>query len=348
LAALNTSAFTQSRESETRLALIEAYAEPILPFLYEETVLDVCVNEGGVAWVNRLESGWSQERNAFMEPHRSALLLQAIATLRRRELNEDHPILETTFPLTGDRIEGVIEPVVVDPVFAIRTRPKKIYTLADYEAQGILTRAEDPMNETQHRQGFLEKARGLSHGDVLRLASVYWQNVLIVGQTGSGKSTAANALIADWLEQTPNDRAVIIEDTTELQCSLPNYLQLLTCPAADQAKLLETALRLIPKRIVVGEVRSARPAQVLLEAWNTGHRGGLATIHANDALAGLRKLESFVGAHSGVVREQIADAVDLVIFIDGEPRVPARRKIREILAVTGFDLQRQDYNLVKL
>jgi hypothetical protein len=59
---------------------------------------------------------------------------------------------------------------------------------------------------------------------------------------------------------------VIIEDTSELQCALPNYVALRASRVANEAKLLETALRLIPKRIVVGEVRSGEPARVLLEA----------------------------------------------------------------------------------
>ena len=107
-------------------------------------------------------------------------------------------------------------------------------------------------------------------------------------------------------------------------------------------------MRLIPKRIVVGEVRSSEPARVLLEAWSTGHSGGLATIHADDALSGLRKLESFLGSHEGVVRERIAAAIGLVIFIDGDERVPAGRKVRQVVAVRGFDLARQDYELLHL
>jgi type IV secretion system protein TrbB len=166
-----------------------------------------------------------------------------------------------------------------------------------------------------------------------------------VGPTGSGKTTFGNSLIADWLEQTPGDRAVIIEDTPELQCSLPNHVQLLATAKITQGDLLIAALRLIPKRLVVGEVRDTEPARVLLSAWNTGHSGGIATIHADDALAGLRKLESLVGNHDGGVRERIAAAVGLVIFIDADDRVGAGRKVREVAAVRGLDPARQDYAL---
>jgi len=331
--------------SVTSLDIIAQYAGPIPALLAQENVLDVCVNPDGVMWVNRLGRGFRDE--GVMSPSDAMLLLSGIATEQGCELNTAHPILETTFPLTGDRIEGMMRPVVTDAAFAIRARSKQIFTLDDFWEQGVLTGVSDPLNAKCYRAGFLDQVCG-NHMSVIRLANRYRQNILLVGPAGSGKTTFGNALIADWLEQTPGDRVVVIEDTPELQCALPNCVALRATRAANEAKLLETALRLIPKRIVVGEVRSSEPARVLLEAWSTGHSGGLATIHADDALSGLRKLESFLGSHGGVVRERIASAIGLVIFIDGDERVPAGRKVRQVVAMRGFDLARQDYELLHL
>jgi type IV secretion system protein VirB11 len=328
--------------SVTSLDIIAHYAGSIPALLAEENVLDVCVNPDGVMWVNRLGRGFRDE--GVMSPSDAMLLLSGIATEQGCELNASHPILETTFPLTGDRIEGMIRPVVSDATFAIRTRSKQIYTLDDFARQGVLSETNDPLNAKCPRAGFIDQLGG-NHLNVIRLANKYRQNVLLVGPAGSGKTTFGNALIADWFDQTPGDRVVIIEDTSELQCALPNYVALRASRVANEAKLLETALRLIPKRIVVGEVRSDEPARVLLEAWSTGHSGGLATIHADDAVSGLRKLESFMGSHDGVVRERIAAAIGLVIFIDGDERVPAGRKVRQVVAVRGFDAVRHDYEL---
>ncbi len=317
------------------------YAESLLPLLRQEDTLDVVANADGALWVNRLGRGFKRE-GAF-SPSRTQLLLNGIATVRQIPFNHDHPILETIFPLTGDRIEGLIAPVVSNPVFAIRTRPKKIYRLADMADSGILTDKSDPLNSKRHHDDFVERVSGCNHIEVLRLACLYRRNILLVGPTGSGKTAVANGIIAEWADLTPNDRVVIIEDTPELQCSLQNHVQLLATAHVSQAELLVTSLRLIPRRIVVGEVREEEPARVLLGAWNTGHAGGLATIHANDALNGLRKLETLIGGHSASVRERIASAIDVVIFIDGEESLPAGRKVREVLVVKSFDRATQDY-----
>jgi type IV secretion system protein TrbB len=333
-----------AQQQEIRQALnLSRLATPLLPFLKQATVLDVVVNRDESLWVNRLGKGF--ERVGEFSEHDGRLLLQGVATIRRIAFDHDHPILETIFPLTGDRIEGLINPVVDGTVFAIRTRQKKIFRLGEMASAGILSDLADPLNGKRHHDDFLERVQGCDHLGIIRLAAQYRRNILLVGPTGSGKTTFANSIITEWADLTPHDRVVIIEDTPELQCSLPNHVQLLATAHVSQADLLVASLRLIPKRIVVGEVREPEPARVLLGAWNTGHSGGLATIHANDALSGLRKLETLIGGHEASLRERIASAINVVIFIDGEESIPAGRKVREVLVICGYDRTAQDYEV---
>ena len=99
---------------------------------------------------------------------------------------------------------------------------------------------------------------------------------------------------------------------------------------------LRASMRLKPTRIVVGEVRGAE-AHTLLKAWNTGHPGGLGTIHANGALLGLTRLESLVAEGTDAPQQKlIAETVDLVIFVDPEPSLKGGRKVREMLLVNGW------------
>jgi len=135
-------------------------------------------------------------------------------------LNHERPILETELPIDGSRFEGIVSPVVRRPVFAIRLRPRKIFSLDDYEADGILTGGTDPLNQLRRRDGFLDEVRGLNHADVIRAAVRARKNILVVGSTGSGKTTLVNAILDSLAHLTPHDRVISIEDTTELQLSL--------------------------------------------------------------------------------------------------------------------------------
>ena len=128
---------------------------------------------------------------------------------------------------------------------------------------------------------------------------------------------------------------MIIEDTSELQCAAPNAVVLRATDTVDMQRLLRATMRLRPDRIIVGEVRGGE-ALALLKAWNTGHPGGVCTVHANHARAGLHRVEQLIAEVSQTpMRPLIADAVNLIVSIARTDRAPGRR-IDETLAVTGF------------
>ena len=145
--------------------------------------------------------------------------MSGIATVRQIQFDHEHPILETISPLAGDRIEGLIQPSVTDAVLAIRTRQKKAYPLSELVESGVLSKKDDPLNAKRHHDDFVERIPGCNHLDVIRLAVRYRRNILLVGPTGSGKTTFANSIIDECTVITPNDRVVMIEDTPELQCA---------------------------------------------------------------------------------------------------------------------------------
>src|SRR5438552_3351117 len=159
----------------------------------------------------------------------------------------------------------------------------------------------------------------------------------VVGSTGSGKTTFVNACLDALATLTPHDRVISIEDTTELQCPVQNYLDLRAVGNVTMLECLRACMRLKPTRIVVGEVRGAE-AHTLLKAWNTGHPGGMATVHANDAMSGLIRLESLVAeAISAPQQTLIAEADDIVVFVDEESNLAAGRKVREVVFVAGSE-----------
>jgi P-type conjugative transfer ATPase TrbB len=308
--------------------------DQVLRLLDDSLTEDILLNPDGSLWVKQMGQGFS--RIGEMPAAQAASALGTIAAWRGTVLNHERPILETELPIDGSRFEGIVSPVVRRPVFAIRLRPRKIFSLDDYEADGILTGGTDPLNQLRRRDDFLEEVRGLKHADVIRAAVRARKNILVVGSTGSGKTTLVNAILDSLARLTPHDRVISIEDTTELQCPVKNYLDLRAVGNATMLECLRACMRLKPTRIVVGEVRGAE-AHTLLKAWNTGHPGGAATVHANDALSGLIRLESLVAeATSAPQQTLIAEAVDLVVFVDEESGVKAGRKVREVLLVAGY------------
>jgi type IV secretion system protein VirB11 len=318
--------------------------ETVLSLLADDLTEDIVLNPDSSLWAKQMGSGfqWVGE----MSPTQAASALNTIAAWKGTVMNHERPILETELPLDGSRFEGITSPVVRRPVFAIRLRPKRIFTLNDYEQAGILTNKEDRLNRTRQRERFADSVRGLPHAQVIRAAVAGRRNILTVGATGSGKTTFVNAILDVMTEVAPDDRVVSIEDTTELQCAVPNYVDLRAVGAVTMLDCLRACMRLKPTRIVVGEVRGAE-AHTMLKAWNTGHPGGAATVHANDALSGLIRLESLVAEATAAPQQTlIAEAVDLVVFVDQEPDLAAGRKVREVAVVTGYKTGRYEVEYV--
>jgi type IV secretion system protein TrbB len=308
--------------------------DAVLQFLADERTEDVVLNPDSSLWVKRM--GFGFQRVGEMSSAQAGSALNTIAAWKGTVMNHDRPILETELPLDGSRFEGITSPVVRRPVFAIRLRPKQIFTLDEYEEAEIITRKDDPLNGTRKRGAFAEEVRGLSHAAIIRAAVAEKKNILVVGATGSGKTTLVNAILDELSQVAPCDRVVSIEDTTELQCTATNYVDLRAVGSVTMLDCLRACMRLKPTRIVVGEVRGAE-AHTMLKAWNTGHPGGAATVHANDALSGLIRLESLVAeATSAPQQALIAEAIDLVIFVDQESALQAGRKVREVMIVSGY------------
>jgi type IV secretion system protein VirB11 len=306
----------------------------VLSMLADDRTEDILLNPDASLWVKRMGEGFS--RAGEMPPAQAGSALSTIAAWRGTVLNHQNPILETELPIDGSRFEGIVAPVVRRPVFAIRLRPKRIFSLGDYESAGILTDKTDRLNTLRRRDDFASGVRGLKHADIIRAAVRARKNILVVGSTGSGKTTFVNACLDALATLTPHDRVISIEDTTELQCPVKNYLDLRAVGNVTMLECLRACMRLKPTRIVVGEVRGAE-AHTLLKAWNTGHPGGMATVHANDALSGLIRLESLVAEATSTPQQPlIAEAVDLVVFVDEEPDLAAGRKVREVLLVTDY------------
>ncbi|GLS33452.1 type IV secretion system protein VirB11 [Mesorhizobium albiziae] len=303
-------------DDRRRAMLRTAMGPAIAAALADPAVIEVMVNPDGVLRLDRLGEG-RIETGARLEPTEVERIVRLVASHVRAEAHAGNPVVSAELPpreesQAGERFEGLLPPVATAPCFAIRKPAARIYTLSDYVADRIVTPIQ---------------------AEALRKAVRDRRNLLICGGTSSGKTTLANALLAEIADL--DERVILIEDTRELQCAAPDCVALRTRPGVvSMADLVRSTLRLRPDRIIVGEVRGAE-ALDMLKAWNTGHPGGIATVHANSARSALYRIEQLVQESVVTVpRRLIADAVDLIVFISG--RGTARR-IETIAQVTGID-----------
>ncbi|PIB97162.1 MULTISPECIES: P-type conjugative transfer ATPase TrbB [unclassified Caulobacter] len=294
--------------------------------LADPAVVEVMVNPDGVLRLDRLGEG-RVDTGVSLAAAEVERIIRLVASHVRTEVHAGAPIVSADLPprgeaLSGERFEGVLPPISASPCFSIRKPASRIHTLDDYVEAGVMAPVQ---------------------AEILRQAIDEHLNILIAGATSAGKTTLANALLAEVARS--DERVILLQDTPELQCAAPDCVALRTRPGVvSLTDLVRSTLRLRPDRIVVGEVRGGE-ALDLLKAWNTGHPGGLSTVHANSARSALYRLEQLVQESVVTVpRRLIAEAVDLVVFIRGRG---TGRRVETLARVTGLDSS-GDYVVVDL
>jgi P-type conjugative transfer ATPase TrbB len=313
-----------------RTMLRTAMGENLADALSRTDVFEIMVNPDGrvrldLAGKGRVDTG------TILSSVDAERVIRLVASHIRAEVHADSPIVSAELPLGpdgtgGERFEGLLPPVVSSPCFSIRKPAGSLFTVDDYVSAEIMTS---------------EQAK------ILRRAVRHRENILVVGGTSSGKTTLTNALLAEVAEL--GERIILIEDTRELRCSAEDVVSLRTRPGKiAMGDLVRSTLRLRPDRIIVGEVRGAE-ALDLLKAWNTGHPGGITTLHANSCQGALYRLEQLIQeAVSHIPRALIAEAVDIIVFMSGANALSGtRRHLSDITEVHGLTPS-GDYDLRSL
>lgn len=282
----------------------------VLNALADELTIEVMLNPDSRLWVERL--GEPMKCIGTMSASSAAGAMGTIAACLNTVVTRESPVLEGELPIDGSRFEGLIPPIVARPSFAIRKKASQVFPLDKYVEAGVIT-------SNQRRR--------------IAKAVLNRENIVVVGGTSSGKTTLLNAIIEEMRELTADLRLIIIEDTGEIQCTADNVVVMRANKDVSMLDLLKATLRLRPDRILIGEVRGAE-ALSLLKSWNTGHPGGLASLHANNPYAGLIRLEQLVSeATSAPMQALIGEAVDLVIHIE---KTSTGRKVTGMLEVSSF------------
>ncbi len=303
----------------TQNKLKQDLGELVLSALSDDSIYEVLLNPDGVLWVD----GYQGKREYGMMTATAAKnLINTVASVSDEVITHNNPSfagelwVEINEEFKLFRFQAFIPPVVTYPAFAIRKRAGQVIPLEDYVKDEIIT----PQQEKIIKESVEQR-----------------KSILVVGGTQSGKTTFCNAILDCIAKTHPQDRVIIIEDTQELKCSVKDSLTMRSSPSKSMNDLIFDSMRMRPDRIIIGEVRG-KEAHSLIKAWNTGHPGGVSTIHANSAESGLLRLEQLI-MEAGVapVPEAIAEAVNLLVFIQKTNKGKKGRQVTSVLELKGHD-----------
>lgn len=285
----------------------------IRELITDAAVTDVLVNGDGSVWIDR---GRHLERAQLTLPDGQAVrrLAVRLAAAAQRRLDDAMPYADGQLP-GGVRLHAVLAPIATDGAHvSLRVPRRAAWSLGQLQENGSVT----PEQVSS-----------------LRALVTQRRSMLISGGTGTGKTTLLAALLA----QIPHgERVVVVEDVSEVLVSHPHVVRLQArhrnvegAGEVTMTDLVRQAMRMRPDRLVVGEVRGGEVID-LFRAFNTGHEGGLATIHANsahDVMARLEALGSLAGLPDTAVRSQALAAIDAVVHVE---RVDGARRLGEIVS----------------
>jgi flagellar protein FlaI len=248
--------------------------------------------------------GWLVTNLTLTSEEEIANYASIIGRSVRRQITNLTPLLDAHLP-TGDRVNATLYPISNEGnTMTIRKFRKNPWTITEFIANGTVNAEVTAL---------------------LWLAIQYEQNILISGGTGTGKTSFLTTLMPFI---PPNQRIISIEDTREVK--LPDFLHwvpMVTREPNQEGKgevsmldLLVNSLRMRPDRIILGEIRRSREAEVLFEAMHTGH-SVYGTIHADTAMQTYKRLVTPPIA----IPETLMGAIDLFVVMFRDRRKGIRR-----------------------
>lgn len=294
---------------------------PITPLLQDNAITEIMVNAPNEIYVEIDGKIARDDTVSFINDKHIVRTIQRIVQPLGRTIDAANPMVDARLR-DGSRLNAVIPPLSLKgPVLTIRKFNKKLEGIDDLLRMGTLT---------------VNMARFLEAAVESKL------NIIISGGTGTGKTTMLN-ILSGFLGE--DERIITIEDAAELKLHQKHVISLETRLINYEGEgevtirdLVRNSLRMRPDRIIVGEVRG-KEAFDMMQAMNTGHEGSLTTLHANNSIDALNRLETMIMMNEmeipvSAVRGYIANAIDLIVQIDRLS--DGKRKITSISEVDGL------------
>jgi type IV secretion system protein VirB11 len=290
--------FSGKETKERELDNIRYNLRALVQFLEDPQLTDIFCSSDGEISVKRFGQPICDTDLVFIMSDRLQLLNQIAKYMEQNIDFFRYPVLEATIPVPewkSARITGIFPPWAPGPSFTIRKPPERIYLLEDYVKNGQL--------DDERYKIIVDYVKNK-------------KNIIIAGSTGSGKTTLTNALIQKKCEFFPDDRYFIVQDVSELQCNT-RYAEMIIIRPEQAVSAVSLSLRYTPNCIIFGEVRKGSVMAELLDAWNTGHPGGLTTLHSNSAVQTITRIKKLLLDHypSEASLPDLHEYIDLIIYI---------------------------------
>jgi type IV secretion system protein VirB11 len=314
--------------------MLTEYLKPLRPFLDDETLTEVCVNRPREVWTEG-QAGWQRHELPTLEFSHCRQLATLIASYNGKSVSADRPVLSAALP-AGERVQVIIPPACEPYTVSITVRKPSLLdkTLDELDAEGAFdayASSDKALQPFEHELLHLKDEQRIK--DFLDLAVRRHRNILIVGKTGSGKTTVTKSLIRSIPRE---ERLITIEDVHELFLKQHQNKVHLFYAREDEGgakvtpkQALTSCLRMKPDRIILAELRGDE-AWEFIKSVNTGHPGSISTMHANGAYESFEQLAALIkdsktGAHLDIpyIKHRLFTTIDVVLFYH-------QRKLREI------------------
>lgn len=300
-------AFGREAKKERWLHNLEDDMAPIIPYLNDKKVTDIAIGKGGRLVVEAIGCDKNMTDIYFDDETTKRIIYSAAAVLGT-DIDPANPIVEGVLPKWRCRVEGILSPrAASNPMLFIRRPSEIIFTLESYVENGRITKERYDL--------LVEHIKKRS-------------NIVVGGETGSGKTTLLNAVIAKMAEFTPDDRFYIVEDAGEIQCRAEDCVSI-WATGKDCLKAVATALRCNVSRIIFGELRYGDVTNELLKAWNSGHTGGITTVHANSALTMVSRMRDLLREVIPGELPNVSESVQLLVHMVPSKNGPIVNEIVE-------------------
>lgn len=311
-------------------AFIEnSFGKDILRYLADDTVTEIYVNDDGYLRLDTITG--RKNTNIQLPDNMIKSICESISGYNDQIISEDKPLLGVELDTLYIRAQLMYPPVVKKPVFFLRKKPSIIFPLEKYLEDKVLSQ---------------------TYYDCIIQLIKERKNVIVIGATGSGKTTFLNAVLKKLAEINGTHRLVILEDTPELQTSSDDVQHMLTSGNKETKITLQdlvfVSMRLSPDRIMVGEVRDSSAYDVL-KAWNTGHAGGFCSLHADSTVDAFSRIELLVrespqASDIETIKSLVGASVDAIISIQKQvTETGTFRKVDDIILVDHYDSEHHTY-----